>query len=410
MMINIKSVIATIIALPFIISCAYDDTELKEKVNEIDNRLVTLEQTVKDMNESISSLMTIVNALKTQDQIVSVMPLEDGTGYTVTLSKSGVITIRNGSDGKPGSDGHSPSINIKLDIDGNYYWTLDDKFITDDAGNRIPATSTTLIPQIRINEGNFELSFDGTKWEVIGSAGSAGIFREVIDGEDSVKFILSNGESIVIPKVQQFALVIKESSIPVTPGTQTVIDYEITAPDEGTVIDILTTGGLVAKLKYNIAGRIEKGTIIVDIPNPLVEGKVFVFAVNGKGTTSARIISFEEGVFEYEVTGNLDIPVSGKSLEIPIRTNYSYEVYIPEEAKNWVSAEIFPMTRTIREEMLLITIAKNSGEARNTIIYLMQGSSASYPIMIEQDGAGSIDEPGYKGSIDDWKYDGSINM
>ena len=135
-----------------------------------------------------------------------------------------------------------------------------------------------------------------------------------------------------------------------------------------------------------------------------------MFAVNGKGTTSARIISFEAGVFEYEVTGNLNIPVSGKSLEIPIRTNYSYEVYIPEEAKNWISAEIFPMTRTIREEMLLVTIAKNSGDARNTIIYLMQGSNASYPIKIEQDGAGQIDEPGYKGSIDDWKYDGSINM
>ena len=412
-----RSIITTLLFISiafFTFSCAYDDTELKEKVNEIDNRLSTLEQTAKEMNESISSLMTIVNALKNQDQIVSVTPLEDGTGYTVTFSKSGTITIKNGSDGTPGSDGHSPSVNIKLDLDGNYYWTLDDKFITDDAGNKIPATSTTLVPQIRINEGNFELSFDGLKWEIIGSAGSAGKIKDVQyqEGDEYVRFILSDNSVINIPVEQVFSLVIEDSSIPVTLGEQVMIPYSITAADSGTVIDLFTTKGLNATINYNIAGNISSGSIVVDIPNPLVDGKVFVFAVNSKGVTSTRILTFEEGVFEYEPvsSGEIKIPAAGKTVEFPVRTNYRYDISIPNDAQTWISTKIEPLTRTIREELILFTISENKGEIRSAKVNLMKNNVVYCSFTIKQESAQPEEKSGYSGSIEDWKNDEDINL
>lgn len=44
-------------------SCEYDDNDLWNKVEEIDQRVESLEKTVAKMNEDISSIQTIVDAL-----------------------------------------------------------------------------------------------------------------------------------------------------------------------------------------------------------------------------------------------------------------------------------------------------------------------------------------------------------
>lgn len=52
--------------------------------------------------------------------------MKDGKeiGYTITFSKSNPITIYHGKDGQDGEDGTTPTIGVKQDADGVYYWTL----------------------------------------------------------------------------------------------------------------------------------------------------------------------------------------------------------------------------------------------------------------------------------------------
>ena len=102
-----KFIFASIIAalLFSAVSCTYDDTELKNKVNDLDKRLTELEQTVKSINANVGSLMTIVNALEKEVKIDKVVALEDGGGHVIMFTDGSSITVTNGKDG---ADGETP--------------------------------------------------------------------------------------------------------------------------------------------------------------------------------------------------------------------------------------------------------------------------------------------------------------
>ena len=215
-----RSLAVAIAAMMTFTGC-YDDSDLQTRMDQAEADIAELQQLVKDINTNISSLVTVVDALKNSDQITSVTPLSDGSGYTITFSKSGTITIyngkngvdgtngTNGANGENGADGHTPVISVKLDTDGQYYWTVDGEYLTDADGKKIPATAHIATPQIRINEGNFEISYnEGLTWEIIGNAGASDdvVFKQVIDGPASVLFVLSDGTQIEIPKTQQFVI------------------------------------------------------------------------------------------------------------------------------------------------------------------------------------------------------------
>ena len=93
------------------------------------------------MNTNISSLQEIVTALQNSETIKSVSSLTDGTGYLITFSTGKTITIyhgKNGTDGEDGKDGQhgtdgvTPTISVKKDTDGIYYWTVNGDWLLDD--------------------------------------------------------------------------------------------------------------------------------------------------------------------------------------------------------------------------------------------------------------------------------------
>ena len=151
--------------LLFIAGCSesYDDSALVGRVDNLENRVAKLEELCKQMNNNISSLQTLVNALQNNDYVTGVTPvIENGKtiGYTITFAKAKPITIYhgkdgkdgqngadgkdgvNGTDGKDGKDGYTPKIGVKQDTDGIYYWTLDGDWLLDDKGNKIKAQGT----------------------------------------------------------------------------------------------------------------------------------------------------------------------------------------------------------------------------------------------------------------------------
>lgn len=213
---------AALFAVVALTSCKYDDDDLWNSVHGLENRVAKLEELCKQMNTNISSLQTIVTALQNNVYVTGTTPLmKDGKeiGYTITFSKGNPITIYHGKDGQDGEDGTTPTIGVKKDTDGVYYWTLNGEFIVVD-GEKIQAegkdgTNGTngTTPQFKIENDYWFVSYDnGTNWTQLGKAtgedgvGSDSMFSGV-DYEtstDYVIFTLSNGTQIKLPTWSAF--------------------------------------------------------------------------------------------------------------------------------------------------------------------------------------------------------------
>lgn len=205
---------AALLAVVAFTSCKYDDDDIWNSVHGLENRVAKLEELCKQMNTNISSLQTIVTALQNNDYVTGITPVMQGgkeVGYTITFSKSNPITIyhgkdgQNGEDGTDGKDGVTPTIGVKQDTDGIYYWTLDGDWLTDKHGDKIKAegkdgadgsdgedgsdgTDGTngkdgITPQFKIENDYWFISYDnGNTWTQLGKAtGENGK-----DGEDGV--------------------------------------------------------------------------------------------------------------------------------------------------------------------------------------------------------------------------------
>ena len=122
------------------VSCKYDDSELWDRVNDLDDRLTSIESQLIKMNSNINSISSIVNALEGNVYVTKVTETADG--YIIEFSDGTTATIADGEDGNAGKD--APVIGIDKDTDGNYYWTqtIDGQqtWLTDEYGNKIPVT------------------------------------------------------------------------------------------------------------------------------------------------------------------------------------------------------------------------------------------------------------------------------
>ena len=213
---------AALFAVVALTSCKYDDDDLWNSVHGLENRVAKLEELCKQMNTNISSLQTIVTALQNNVYVTGTTPLmKDGKeiGYTITFSKGNPITIYHGKDGQDGEDGITPTISVKKDTDGVYYWTLNGEFIMVDGG-KIQAegkdgTNGTngTTPQFKIENDYWFVSYDnGANWTQLGKAtGEDGIGGDSmfsgVDYEtstDYVIFTLSNGTQIKLPTWSAF--------------------------------------------------------------------------------------------------------------------------------------------------------------------------------------------------------------
>ena len=389
-----RSLAVAIAAMMTFTGC-YDDSDLQTRMDQAEADIAELQQLVKDINTNISGLVTVVDALKNSDQITSVTPLSDGSGYTITFSKSGTITIyngkngvdgTNGTNGENGADGHTPQISVKLDQDGQYYWTVDGEYLTDAEGKKIPATAHIATPQIRINEGNFEISYnEGLTWEIIGNAGASDdvVFKQVIDGPASVLFVLSDGTQIEIPKTQQFVINVTSTDVIASAGQQAFVDFTVSGADENTVVDAFGTKGYEASVMMTNAST---GSLTITVPDPMTDGKVYLMAVKSDGSTAARIFSCEEGVFSVDETAfAAKVPAAGGNVEVPVRTNVSGYMVMVDPGNQWIK---HVETKAVKTETLVFSVEANtSTEERSGKVIIMppmgMGMPANYVIVQE---------------------------
>lgn len=353
----------------------YDDSALVARMDKAEADIKELQTLVGQINTTLSGLATTVDALQKQDRIVSVTKLEDGSGYVVEFSQSGKITIYNGKNGIDGKDGHdgtdgtngtngqTPTIGVKLDADGNYYWTVNGEYLLDENSNKIAATAHVATPQLRINNGNFEISYNGgATWEIIGEAGNTGavVFSKVEDGAESVTFTLGDGTTIVIPKVGAFAISI-DTDVIISAGASVNVTYTINSADDATVVDAFGTKGFEAEI---MASSVSAGMVRITAPNPLTNGKVYVIAVKGDGTTAARILSCEEGVFNLDETAfAVKVPAAGGAFEVPFQTNQDNPMVMVAPGYSWIT---YVETKAVRNGKIVFSIEENTSEEERT--------------------------------------------
>ena len=202
-----KGILLIFTVLATLVGCGqYDDSELKSDINDLKSRMAALEKQCKNLNENLTSLQAIVDAIQKQDGIVSVTDLPDGQGYSVKFVSGKVIYLYNG---KNGTDGVTPKISVRKDSDGIYYWTVDGDWLMVD-GKKVRAVGLdgkdgkdgedgqdgqdgkdAITPQLKIVEGFWYISYDnGKSWNKLGKAtGENG--KDGQDGKDGDGFFKS---------------------------------------------------------------------------------------------------------------------------------------------------------------------------------------------------------------------------
>ena len=210
-------------------SCSdeYDDSKLWQNVNDLKDRIASLEKTVQTMNSDIGSIQGIVDAINARDYIVKIEELADKSGYTITFAKGNTITIKHGKDGIDGKD--SPIIGIDI-YEGIYYWTIttngNKTWLLDNDGNKLKVSGDNGITPIigvdsdgywTIDMGNGIQRLKDTNGDdviAIGQDGTDGdsFFSDVTYDENSVHFTLSDdGTVFSIPLFEGVAFTIEDT-------------------------------------------------------------------------------------------------------------------------------------------------------------------------------------------------------
>ena len=213
-----KGILLIFTMLATLIGCGqYDDSELKSDINDLKSRMAALEKQCKNLNENLTSLQAIVDAIQKQDGIVSVTDLPDGQGYSVKFVSGKVIYLYNG---KNGTDGVTPKISVRKDSDGIYYWTVDGDWLIVD-GKKVRAVGLdgkdgqsgndgkdAVTPQLKIVDGFWYISYDnGNSWNKLGKATGEngkdgqdgdGFFKSVTVEDGYAVFVMNDSEQTTL--------------------------------------------------------------------------------------------------------------------------------------------------------------------------------------------------------------------
>ena len=403
----------------------YDDSALRNDLNDLENRLTILEERCKQMNTNISSLQTIITALQNNDYITSVTPItNDGEiiGYTITFAKSNSITIYNGTDGKDGEDGVNgedgtngkdgvtPTIGVKQDTDGVYYWTLNGDWLKDDKGNKIKAEGTDgkdgadgsggedgtngkdgVTPKLEIREGYWWISYDnGTNWTQLGKAtgedgkdGTDGkdgssIFKSVTEDDENVYFTLADDTIITIPKSVALSIRFDSSDlINISAGETKTLNYTITSSSETVTIETFEQAGW----KVEITEQTKlTGTIAITAPNPIRDGKILIILTDAQNNSYMKTITLKGvGNTITTVQDTYTVDAAGGLLDVAVTANIDYTIQIPQDAKTWLSVQS-------QGENIRFSVAENeSYDGRSADITLAGvDGTTSYRVTIAQ--------------------------
>lgn len=385
----------SLVILGFVSTSCYDDTLIKESIEDLEGRVTDLETLCTEMNSNITALTTLVQAMQKGDYVVSVSPLiEDGVevGYRIIFKESGVVDLYHGKDGADGADGadgtdgengkdgangadgedgHTPVLGTKQDTDGAYYWTIDGEWVLDGEGNKIPLVTVGATPQLKIEDETWFVSYDdGKTWEELGAAVSVGI-KDIKEENGELVITMADGTVIAVPLGSPMKVVLGEfDAAALQYGADLEIPYTIEGVEGDVVVFLLKEGAAFeAELveESALAGKVVVKQLAADTQE--AKGKVGIFASAEDGTTVSQAVRLVSGVF-YAVEGNQEsyaVEAAGGNVEFTVATNTVFEVKTGAE---WIT---YVETKAVEEKTLTFAVAANEGDERQTTVELASG-------------------------------------
>lgn len=328
---RIFTLLAIAMLLCFGCNDKYDDTELRNSINSLEQR--------------ISAMETVMKAYKGNLFIQSVEGTENG--YTIIFSDGSQATIVNGKDGvdgKPGVDG----------IDGNS---------GADGKNGVDGK-----PGIDGTDGK-----DGVDGKP-GTDGKDGIdgvngetlIESIIIGEEEVTFRLTDGRTFSIPLYSSLSITFGGKDTLVVAANSTCdIAYTVRSVTNQAVVEVASSADLKAKVvavdKSGLSGKIQvtTGTTIDEY------SKVIVFVSNGEKVIM-RSITFEEVGLKVEDNAVKNVSAKGEEVTLEFLTNMECHAVIPEETQSWIS--VVPETRAMEKRSITLKLEANKGHNRSAIV------------------------------------------
>ena len=348
---------------------AYDDTAIKEQIDNLDDRLTKVEEDLATLELNVAAMKTLAEALKTGKYIESVTPLEDGTGYTITFSDETTIVVKNGEKGDNGEtgdkgdkgdtgaagvDGKTPTVTVK-EVDGVLYWFIN--------GEQGPAVYEEA-PVFTSVDGNLYVTYSGGEPQFVGALTGVSIFKSVVVNEEegtvTFTFVGENGEagdSFDLPLAEKFALEIAESVGLAKEQTSVEIPYTVKGANATTTVDVLA-----------VACEAVVEAEVIKVSNIAAGAQMLVFADNGEGKTSIRKVVFAAESYSVEAVDYV-IPAEGGQVVVKGVSNVPFEVVIPAEAA-W-------LTQVVTKSAFELTFAaeKNEGAERSAKVdFVRQGT------------------------------------
>ena len=315
--------LSTLLTVLVLTACSYDDSKLWEQVNQNTERIASLETWQTETNTNIQSLQTLLN---TVDYITAVTPITEAgmeVGYTISFLNSPAITIyhgQKGEQGEQGEDGITPQIGITQGEDGNWYWTLNGKLMTDDQGNPFRANGETgaigtSAPIPQLSTGNnlraqgvttdaqgailvadaIYLSVNGGQtWTRISGEKGDNFFSR-IDTTDptQVTFIMADGTTTIsIPRYTGLMLTFDVTEIELVCGSEQSIRFTASGSNQFTPDNIFVVNPKGWKtIVTKVSGSATEFNLSIIAPtNKESEGEILVMLDNGQGNTDIERI------------------------------------------------------------------------------------------------------------------------
>ena len=343
---KLSYIFAFIALLPFLGSCSYDDSLLREEIGKIEEELSGYERQVMELESQMSSLTAIVNS-----SFISYLGTDEAGNYVISYMEEGgevkTLTLALDSDVVT-----SPIIGTREDEDGKLYWcqTPDNgttwDWILDSEGKKMPVGG--IEPEVSIDSGGY--------WTVNGARvpGADGnpvladdvsniLFSGVEYDEESglVVFSLADGTSFSVRMYESLGITFDASPVVAVPDPSVPVrlSYNVTGTDAAdAVVDWFSA--------WNVTVEIDKyaRAVTVTLDEGAEEGNTLIMVSYGKNVVfkplffTAGTAEIQHPVWDDKYGTGQEIVLEGDLTEFDIEVshNIDYTMTISEDCSDWL--------------------------------------------------------------------------
>ena len=322
-------------------SCA-DLSQLESDVEDIRQEIAEMTAECEAINTRIESLQQLVQQIRSRETITGVTEIKDVydkvIGYTITFKNAETITFYLPVISDTPST--APVISVVEEEDG-MWWVMNGEYILDAKGNKVPVGIGSDSPRLKVEGEDWFISLDGGKtWTDVASfsgAGGAGV-ESVVDGNDEVTFVLTDGTVLTVPKFKTATLDVSYNRN-IVQGVTVSIYYRFSS-STGTANVTAYGNKNVSNVSVNHRPQYSDGYIYVDISpdHDVALQKVYVYLDYGEGTLVRTLDFTEYGYFDVDPVAA--VPAAGG--EISLNLNNSGYPYVYSEiiqGGDWLSQQ-----------------------------------------------------------------------